>query len=140
MAMATSKPPAPMASIPIDPAAGVGLSEPSIVFPGFIHLSPKTLSIYDCIEFNDRFRYIDVASDVAFLAMDFDHYERPDLSCEIAARMAAALRDSEMLRLMDFYKCYRAYVRGKVESFHQAKAEVPEAEQRNCRMQAERYF
>jgi uncharacterized protein len=105
-----------------------------------VHLAPETLSIYDCIEFNDRFRYIDVASDVAFLAMDFDHYERPDLSCEIAARMAAALRDSEMLRLMDFYKCYRAYVRGKVESFHQAKAEVPEAEQRNCRMQAERYF
>jgi uncharacterized protein len=105
-----------------------------------VHLAPETLSIYDCIEFNDRFRYIDVASDVAFLAMDFDHYERPELSCEIAARMAAALRDSEMLRLMDFYKCYRAYVRGKVESFHQAKAEMPEAEQRNCRMQAERYF
>jgi uncharacterized protein len=45
-----------------------------------IHLAPKTLSIYDCIEFNDRFRYIDVASDVAFLAMDFDHHDRPDLS------------------------------------------------------------
>jgi aminoglycoside phosphotransferase family enzyme len=67
-----------------------------------IHLAPKTLSIYDCIEFNDRFRYIDVANDVAFLAMDFDHYGRPDLSWEIAARMAAALRDSEMLCLMDF--------------------------------------
>lgn len=31
-----------------------------------VHLAPKTLSIYDCIEFNDRFRYIDVASDIAF--------------------------------------------------------------------------
>ena len=44
-----------------------------------IHLAPKTLSIYDCIEFNDRFRYIDVANDVAFLAMDFDYQGRPGL-------------------------------------------------------------
>jgi aminoglycoside phosphotransferase family enzyme/predicted kinase len=105
-----------------------------------IHLAPKALSIYDCIEFNDRFRYIDVANDVAFLAMDFDHHKRPDLSREIAARMADALRDDEMLRLMDFYKCYRAYVRGKVESFQQARTEVPETEKKKSRMQARRYF
>jgi aminoglycoside phosphotransferase family enzyme/predicted kinase len=105
-----------------------------------IHLAPKTLSIYDCIEFNDRFRYIDVANDMAFLAMDFDHHERPDLSQQIVARMADALHDSEMLRLMDFYKCYRACVRGKVESFHQARAEVPETERKKSRMQAKRYF
>jgi aminoglycoside phosphotransferase family enzyme len=32
------------------------------------------ICIYDCIEFNDRFRYCDVASEIAFLAMDLDHY------------------------------------------------------------------
>src|SRR6516225_3774243 len=105
-----------------------------------IHLAPKALSIYDCIEFNDRFRYIDVANDLAFLAMDFDHHNRPDLSREIVAGMADALGDSQMLRLVDFYKCYRAYVRGKVESFHQARAEVPESEKKKTRMQARRYF
>jgi uncharacterized protein len=105
-----------------------------------IHLAPKTLSIFDCIEFNDRFRYIDVASDVGFLAMDFDHHDRPDLSRQIASRMAKSLPDTGMLGLLDFYKCYRAYVRGKVESFEQARAEVPETEQKKSRMQAERYF
>ena len=105
-----------------------------------IHLAPKALSIYDCIEFNDRFRYIDVANDLAFLAMDLDHHRRPDLSREIASRMADALPDNEMLRLMDFYKCYRAYVRGKVESFHQARAEVPETEKKRTRKQARCYF
>jgi uncharacterized protein len=105
-----------------------------------IHLAPKTLSIFDCIEFNDRFRCIDVASDVAFLAMDFDHHDRPDLSRQITSRLADSLRDTGMLDLMDFYKCYRAYVRGKVESFQQARAEVPEPERKNSRMQAERYF
>jgi len=105
-----------------------------------IHLTPKTLSIFDCIEFNDRFRYIDVASDVAFLAMDFDHHDRPDLSWHITSRMADVLGDGEMLRLMDFYKCYRAYIRGKVESFQQARAEVPETEQKKSRMQANHYY
>ena len=72
--------------------------------------------------------------------MDFDHHRRPDLSREIAVRMADALRDNEMLDLMDFYKCYRAYVRGKVESFHQARTEVPETEKKKSRTQARRYF
>ena len=105
-----------------------------------IHLAPKTLSIFDCIEFADRFRYIDVASDVAFLAMDLDRHDRPDLSRQITLRMANSLRDTGMLGLMDFYKCYRAYVRGKVESFQQARAEVPETEQKKSRTQAQRYF
>ena len=34
MAMATSIPPAPMASMPMAPAAGVWLSEPTRVLPG----------------------------------------------------------------------------------------------------------
>jgi aminoglycoside phosphotransferase family enzyme/predicted kinase len=105
-----------------------------------IHLAPKTLSIYDCIEFNDRFRYIDVASDVAFLAMDFDYHGRPDLSRQFTERMAAALGDRGMLHLLDFYKCYRAYVRGKVESFQQREAEMGEPERSESRTRAERYF
>jgi uncharacterized protein len=51
-----------------------------------IHMAPKALSIYDCIEFNDRFRYIDVASDIAFLAMDFDYHGCPDISQQFTER------------------------------------------------------
>jgi aminoglycoside phosphotransferase family enzyme len=60
--------------------------------------------------------------------MDFDYQGRPDLSQQFMERMVAALGDRGMLRLMDFYKCYRAYVRGKVESFQQGEAEVAEPE------------
>jgi hypothetical protein len=105
-----------------------------------IHLSPSRLTIYDCIEFNDRFRYIDVASDAAFLAMDFDFHARPDLARLFSARLASALHDPALLTLLDFYKCYRAYVRGKVESFQHVAAGVPEAEHQECRTRAERYF
>jgi uncharacterized protein len=105
-----------------------------------IHLSPKRLSIYDCIEFNDRFRYIDVANDVAFLAMDFDYHARPDLCRYFTAQIAEALGDRRMLRLMDFYKCYRAYVRGKVESFRQCETQVSDSERTKSRRRAQRYF
>lgn len=105
-----------------------------------IHLSPSRLTIYDCIEFNDRFRYIDVASDAAFLAMDFDFHGRPDLARHFARGLSRALRDPALRRLLDFYKCYRAYVRGKVESFQHVAAGVSDAEHQGARARAERYF
>jgi aminoglycoside phosphotransferase family enzyme/predicted kinase len=105
-----------------------------------IHVAPGRLTIYDCIEFNDRFRSIDVANDVAFLAMDFDFHDRPDLARYFTTRMAAALHDPGLLRLLDFYKCYRACVRGKVESFHACTDSVPDAERRESRALAKRYF
>jgi hypothetical protein len=50
------------------------------------------------------------------------------------------MRDPAMLTLLDFYKCYRAYVRGKVESFQSIGDDVPEAERRGSHARAERYF
>ena len=75
------------------------------------------ICIYDCIEFSDRFRYCDVASEVAFLAMDLDHYGQADLSRSFVNAYVAQSQDDELLRLLNFYKCYLAYVRGKVEGF-----------------------
>ncbi|GAH36858.1 unnamed protein product, partial [marine sediment metagenome] len=75
------------------------------------------ICIYDCIEFNDRFRYSDVASEVAFLAMDLDRYQQADFSRHLVNTYVELSQDEELLSLLNFYKCYRAYVRGKVESF-----------------------
>jgi aminoglycoside phosphotransferase family enzyme/predicted kinase len=105
-----------------------------------IHVSPDALHIYDCIEFNDRFRHLDVASDVAFLAMDLDYHGRPDLARFIVTRLAGLLGDPGLTGPMDFYKCYRAYVRGKVESLH-AVAEIADAAEREAAAaKARRYF
>ena len=38
------------------------------------------LAVIDCIEFNERFRYGDVAAEIAFLLMELDAAGRPDLS------------------------------------------------------------
>lgn len=75
------------------------------------------ICIFDCIEFNDRFRYGDVASEVAFLAMDLDHYGRADLSSVFTGNYIKFSGDTDLVKILPFYKCYRAYVRGKVESF-----------------------
>jgi len=86
-----------------------------------IHITPETLSIFDCIEFNDRLRFIDIANDLAFLAMDFDFEDRRDLATLLMQKAAREFDDAGMLKLADFYKCYRAFVRGKVESIQAAE-------------------
>ncbi len=104
-----------------------------------IHLGPRHLSIYDCIEFNDRLRYLDWANDLAFLAMDFDYQGRPDLADYFLRQMAIALGDEDLLAVVDFYKCYRAYVRGKVETIQSLDAPEVAAKEGSLR-KARNYF
>ena len=98
------------------------------------------ICIYDCIEFNDRFRYCDVASEVAFLAMDLDHYRRADLSLSFVNAYVAQSRDEALLSLLNFYKCYRAYVRGKVAGFKLDDPYIPEGEKAGVKVVASSYF
>jgi aminoglycoside phosphotransferase family enzyme/predicted kinase len=72
------------------------------------------IQIIDCIEFNERFRYNDIASDLAFLAMDLDHEGYPDVSQNLLTAYVQHTKDQNVFVLLDFYKCYRAFVRVKV--------------------------
>jgi aminoglycoside phosphotransferase family enzyme/predicted kinase len=105
-----------------------------------VHVTDDALHIYDCIEFNDRFRHLDVASDAAFLAMDLDYHGRPELGAFFVRCVAELLADPGMVGLMDFYKCYRAYVRGKVESLHAVAAIADIGERNAAAGRARRYF
>ena len=96
--------------------------------------------IYDCIEFNDRFRYSDVASEIAFLAMDLDRYQQAGLSRHLVNTYVGLSHDEELLKLLNFYKCYRAYVRGKVESFKLNDPYIPEEEKAKVLTVARSYF
>jgi len=96
--------------------------------------------IYDCIEFNDRFRYGDVASEVAFLAMDLDRFRRRDLSKSFSDSYVAMSNDFGVAQLLQFYKCYRAVVRGKVEGFKLGDQLMPVDEQRSAQWLARTYF
>ncbi len=75
------------------------------------------IKVIDCIEFNDRFRYGDVANDLAFLLMDLTAQGQAPLARALLERYTALSGDAELPRLVAFYACYRAYVRGKVTAF-----------------------
>ncbi len=70
--------------------------------------------IFDCIEFSDRLRCGDVAADVAFLAMDLDLHGLAQLSGYFIEQFIDCSEDPGLLIMLDFYKCYRACVRGKI--------------------------
>jgi aminoglycoside phosphotransferase family enzyme len=95
--------------------------------------------IFDAIEFNDRFRYSDVAADVAFLAMDLDFKRRTDLSNFFVKKYVEYSGDQELLKLLPFYKCYRAYVRGKVVGFKLKDPNVRSEEKKMAKEEAKEY-
>jgi aminoglycoside phosphotransferase family enzyme/predicted kinase len=101
--------------------------------------SPEII-VLDGIEFNERFRYSDVASEVAFLTMELDAVGRPDLARAFIQSYVAETGDDALLELLPFYACYRACVRGKVVSFQLDEPEVPEAQRDAACRQATALF
>ncbi len=101
---------------------------------------PAGLCIYDCIEFNEAFRYSDTGLDAAFLAMDLDYRDRPELSDLFVGLYAATVGDKQLPLLLNFYKCYRAIVRGKVESLLLDDPAVPIGQKAAARKRARVYF
>jgi aminoglycoside phosphotransferase family enzyme/predicted kinase len=79
-----------------------------------IYFTEEGIQIIDCIEFNERFRYQDVTSDLAFLAMDLDYEGFPQIANDLLDDYAKHTQDPDVFVLIDFYKCYRAFVRCKV--------------------------
>lgn len=96
--------------------------------------------IFDCIEFNERFRYTDVAADVAFLAMDLDFHGEEALSSYFMQQFAEKSNDPEIFSVLDFYKCYRAYVRGKIGLFTASDPAVDKATASASVEQARKHF
>jgi aminoglycoside phosphotransferase family enzyme len=73
--------------------------------------------VFDCIEFNDEFRKIDVLDEIAFMYVDLDAAGRHDLAERFALSYQSgnrALLTKEDEQLFNYYKCYRANVRLKV--------------------------
>ena len=84
--------------------------------------------IFDCIEFNDNLRWIDVASDVAFLTMDLEDRGRPDLAYRFLNGYLEATGDYGLLLLLPFYLIYRATVRAKVAGIRLGQSDLSPAE------------
>jgi aminoglycoside phosphotransferase family enzyme/predicted kinase len=97
---------------------------------------PDDLVVVDCIEFNERFRFIDPVADMAFLAMDFAFLGRRDLGAVFAEAYFRAAGDEEGRTLLPLYAAYRSAVRGLVDGLKVAEKEVPEGERAEALVKA----
>ncbi|MFC8272717.1 AAA family ATPase [Streptomyces sp. NPDC057271] len=82
--------------------------------------------VLDCLEFDDHLRYVDGLDDAAFLAMDLEQLDAPDLAAFFLARYSEYSGDPAPPSLRHHYVAYRAFVRAKV-SLIQARQGAPEA-------------
>ncbi len=97
-------------------------------------------TILDCIEFNERFRFGDVAGDVGFLSMDLAAHGYPRQAEILLAAYAQAAQDFDLYRLIDFYQSYRACVRGKVALLTAADTDIPAEARSRAEEEARRYY
>ena len=101
----------------------------------------EPIRIYDCIEFNRRFRIADIAADLAFILMDLDFRRRRDLASRLRhAYSAHGPKDSALDLLLPFYMVYRAFVRGKVESFLAEDRGAASSTRQEAATRARNYF
>ena len=111
---------------------------------GDLHLdsicATEPARIFDCIEFNERFRIQDTAEEVGFLAMDLEYAGYTPFAKVFVDAYGEAARDRELHDLLDFYKCYRAYVRAKVNAFLSEDGTLPPEQRAVVCAAATRYF
>lgn len=86
---------------------------------GDLHLGNLVLingqvTLFDCIEFNETFRWIDVASEVTFPYIDLMDHDQPGLACWLLTQWLSRSGDYESVPVLRFYAVYRALVRAKV--------------------------
>lgn len=98
------------------------------------------LPIIDCIEFNDRFRYTDIISDISFLLMDLEYHGGYEFSKKLWNFYNESGFESEVDSLVTFYKVYRAYVRGKVNSFQLDDENIDEEKREDAIQTSQKYF
>jgi len=100
----------------------------------------ERLSIIDCIEFNDRFRYSDTLADIAFLLMDLEYQGGKGFADQLWDFYREETGEAGMEALLTFYKVYRAYVRGKVTSFQLDDDQISPQEKETAAQTAAKYF
>ncbi len=98
------------------------------------------IEVIDCVEFSDKLRYADIASDLAFLLMDLDRLQAPALGHHLLRAYLDEIGDTQLCRLLNFYKCYRAAVRGKVSSLKAREGEVSDDQRQRARASARNFF
>ena len=103
------------------------------------HWEGQTL-LFDCIEFNEPFRFVDVMFDIAYIVMDLEVAGRDDLSSAFLNQYVEETGDYEGLEILPLYVSRQSYVRGKVISFMLGDPSVSEADKQAASERAAKYY
>ncbi|WP_114972651.1 bifunctional aminoglycoside phosphotransferase/ATP-binding protein [Rhodoferax ferrireducens] len=95
---------------------------------GNLALIDGRVTLFDCIEFNEAFRWIDVASEIAFTYVDLLDHHQPGLAGWFLNQWLSDGGDFEAVPLLRFYAAYRAVVRAKVAAIRASQAQDEQRE------------
>jgi len=95
---------------------------------------------FDCIEFNPALRWIDVMSEVAFLVMDLQDRQQPELANRFLNTYLEITGDYAGLTLLPYYLCYRALVRAKVDALRLEQKNTSTEENAQLRIEFNSYL
>ena len=84
--------------------------------------SDKRVTLFDCIEFSEDLRWIDVASEIAFTYIDLLDHQQPGLANWLVNEWLACSGDYDAVQLLRFYAVYRALVRAKVAAIRSVQS------------------
>ncbi len=96
--------------------------------------------LFDCIEFNEPFRFVDVMFDIAYIVMDLEVAGRNDLSNIFLNQYVEETGDWEGLEVLPLYVSRQSYVRAKVTSFMLGDPSIPEADRQAASDRAAKYY
>lgn len=110
---------------------------------GDLHLANLVLMdgrvrMFDCVEFNDDLRWIDVASEISFTYVDLLAHGQPGLADWFVDEVLSRTGDYQAARLLRFYAVYRAMVRAKVAAIRMEQTHGDDSEAVAHIAQAER--
>jgi aminoglycoside phosphotransferase family enzyme/predicted kinase len=98
------------------------------------------IQLFDRIEFNEPFRYVDVMYDVAFTVMDLDARKRPDFANIFLNTYLEQTGDWEGVQVLPLYLSRQAYVRAKITSFLLDDPAISEQEKQEATQTASDYY
>lgn len=112
---------------------------------GDLHLNnicywQNQLFLFDCIEFNEPFRFVDVMFDIAYIIMDLTVSDRRDLAATFLSRYVEVTGDWEGLQVLPLYVSRQSYVRAKVTSFLLGDPSVSEEDKQAASDKAAKYY
>ena len=106
---------------------------------GNIVLLKGNITLFDCLEFNENLRWIDVISEIAFLIMDLDSRTHSTLAWRFLNAYLQATGDYAGLRVLRYYLVYRALVRAKVACIRLTQSHADPAQQHAAHQQYKNY-